>query len=105
MTTAHNLTNEKITTSRLKWTFVKILLTIAIFSLGVVVIVLALKPLIEGFYELKSFVNLLLVFIDVYYMFGFHAVRKNSEFYFWLLSYLVFDCVALVFIFYEDILF
>lgn len=90
---------------RLNWTAKKVMVSVALFIISIICIVVGIVPLIEGDYEIKSFANLLFVAFHGFYMFSFSAVNRNSQFFFWALSFFLLDAMTLIFIFYDDIFF
>lgn len=89
----------------LEWTGVKIVITILLFICSIACVIAGIAPLIEGDYETKSFANILFVLFHGFYMFSFSAVTRNSQFFFWALSFLMLDAMTLIFIFYDEIFF
>ena len=89
----------------LRWTGTKVLISVLLFLISAMCILAGITPIVEGFYDLKSFANLIFVVFHGFYMFSFSAVTKSSQFFFWALSFLMLDAMTFIFIYYDEIFF
>lgn len=97
--------NFKIESKSVSWTGKKIAICAVLFVLSLVCISVGLQPILTGIYDVKSFANLIFVVFHAFYMFSFTAVHRNSQFFFWALSYFMLDAITFIFVFYDDIFF
>jgi hypothetical protein len=100
-------TNEecyKVYRRGIRWTTGKIATTIVLFTMSIALMFFAIKPLFEMDYGIKSFANLLFVCFEGFYLFSFFAIRRTSQFVFWVVSFILLHAMTLIFLFYEDIL-
>lgn len=86
-----------------KWTTISIFITVCFFIAGIVCVFLGINPLLEMWYDLKSFSNLIFVVFHLYYLFSFIGVHTNSDFIFWTGSYSLLIVTSIMFYFYDDI--
>lgn len=98
-----NQSKVQITYKKIKWTPLKLILTALLIISGITCIILGIYPLIDMDYDIKSFCNLVFVVFHCYYIFSLSGVKKNSDFVFWVFSYLLLCVCSLMFYFYDDI--
>jgi hypothetical protein len=87
----------------IQWTASKVFTVVVLYCISIGLIFLGIKPLLDMFYELKSFANLLFVVSHIFYMFSFITVKKRSHFVFWVASYVLLDALSFMFFFSEDL--
>lgn len=87
----------------IKWTFLKILVTIVLFISTLGIIYLSVEPLIEGEFELKSFVSVFFALLGFFFLFAVTGIRKNSHFFFWALGLSTIDMMNFTFLMYDSL--
>ena len=78
--------------------------TVFLFVTGIVLVILSLRPLLEGEYEMKSFANLLYTLFILLFMLSFESVKRSHEFTVWASSFILLDLITIMFLYYDDIL-
>ena len=93
----------EVESTRLEWTFNKMVIVLSLFIGGFGCIIIGLVPFIQNIAGAQDLANVGFMALIIFFMLGFFKVKKYSRFVFWAACFTLVLYTNVMFLFYESI--